>query len=436
MCGIIGVTGRQDALRVLLEGLSRLEYRGYDSAGIVLQQAGGSGDLRVVKRAGKLGQLLRTVEGQPLPGRTGLGHTRWATHGAPSDRNAHPHTDPAGKVAVVHNGIIENYQSLRASLGERTFLSDTDTEVVAHLVADAYERHRAVSGQGDLLTAVLDVVARLDGAYSLCFIHADEPDVLVVAREESPLIVAQADGVGYCASDIPALIDHTQRVAALHDGQVARITPDRIDVFDHAGRPAQPHAYDITWDIAAAEKLGYRHFMLKEIHEQPQAVADTLLNRQREGEIVLDELRVDLDEFARLDKIFIVACGTSLHAGMLAKLAIEHWAGIPVEVEVASEFRYRDPILSEHTLVVAISQSGETIDTLAAVGHARDQRAKVAAITNVVGSSLARQADAVLYTHAGPEIGVAATKTFVTQIVGVELIALYLAQIRRALWPD
>ncbi|MBW3562089.1 MAG: glutamine--fructose-6-phosphate transaminase (isomerizing) [Actinobacteria bacterium] len=429
MCGIVGVTGRDDALDVLVNGLSRLEYRGYDSAGVVINQ---DRDLRIVKRAGKLGELKAALDGQKLEGRTGLGHTRWATHGAPTDRNAHPHTDPDGKVAVIHNGIIENYQQLKTSLDDgRTFASETDTEVVAHLVAEAYDR-----GDGDLLDAVREVIGRIEGAYSLCFTHADEPDVLVVARNESPLIVAHDDGVGYCASDVAALITHTKQVAALHDGQLARITPDGIDVVDASGEPAEPHRYEVTWDIEAAEKHGYDHFMQKEIHEQPQAVADTLRERFDDGRLHLDALDIDEDEFARLDKVFVVACGTSLYAGMIAKLAIEHWAGIPVEVEVASEFRYRDPILSEHTLVVAISQSGETIDTLAAVSHARDQRAKVAAITNVVGSSLAREADAVLYTHAGPEIGVAASKTFVTQLVVVNLLALYLAQIRRSLWPD
>ncbi|MBW3577350.1 MAG: glutamine--fructose-6-phosphate transaminase (isomerizing) [Actinobacteria bacterium] len=429
MCGIIGVVGRDDALEVIADALQRLEYRGYDSAGVALQTGGGGAHgLRVVKRAGKLQTLGAALEDAPAHGRTGLGHTRWATHGAPTDRNAHPHTDPTGSVAVVHNGIIENYQTLKASLDGRSFASDTDTEVVAHLVADAYD--------GDLLEAVRRVVARLRGAYSLCLVHADEPDVLVAARRESPLIIAHTDGVGYCASDVAALIAHTLDVAALGDGQLARITPDGVDVVDGDGRPAEPHRYTVSWDVDAAEKQGYPHFMLKEIHEQPQAVADTLLDRRRDGRLTLDELHLDEDEFARLDKVFVVACGTSLYAGMLAKLAVEHWAGIPVEVEVASEFRYRDPILSEHTLVVAISQSGETIDTLAAVGHARDQRAKVAAITNVVGSSLAREADAVLYTHAGPEIGVAASKTFTTQIVAVDLLALYLAQIRRALWPD
>ena len=425
MCGIIGVTARDDALDVIVGGLVRLEYRGYDSAGVVLQHDGG---LAIAKRAGKLENLRAELAERPLRGRTGLGHTRWATHGAPTDGNAHPHTDPSGEVAVVHNGIIENYQALKASLGERVYASETDTEVVAHLVADAYD--------GDLLDAVRRVVARVDGAFSLCFVHAREPDVLVVARKETPLLVAHADGVGYCASDAAALIAHTKDVAALLDGQVARVNPQGYEVVDLDGNPAEPHAYTVDWDLSAAEKQGYAHFMLKEIHEQPRAINDTLLDRFRDGRVLIDELRIDESELAQFDKVFVVAAGTSLHAGMLAKLAIEHWAGIPVEVEVASEFRYRDPILSPHTLVVAISQSGETIDTLAAVAHAKDQRAKVAAITNVVGSTLAREADLIVYTHAGPEVAVASTKAFVTQIVAAELLALYLAQARRALWPD
>jgi glutamine---fructose-6-phosphate transaminase (isomerizing) len=431
MCGIIGVTGRDDAVDVIVRGLARLEYRGYDSAGVVVDGEAGHG-LDVVKREGKLSELHRALEGRRIDGRTGLGHTRWATHGAPSDANAHPHLDPSGEVAVVHNGIIENYESLKAELTERSYASETDTEVVAHLVAEAYE-----DGDGDgLLDAVRRVLPRLAGAFSLCFVHADEPDVIVVARRETPLLVAHEDGVAYCASDAAALVEHTKDVAALLDDQVARLTPDGVEVVDLDGQPAEAHAYTVDWDVEAAEKQGYDRFMLKEIHEQPQAIADTLRSRLGGERLTLDALHIDEDEFARLDKVFVVACGTSLYAGMLAKLAVEHWAGIPVEVEVASEFRYRDPILSEHTLVVAISQSGETIDTLAAVSHARDQRAKVVGITNVVGSTLAREADAVLYTRAGPEIGVAASKTFTTQIVAVNLLALYLAQIRRALWPD
>jgi glutamine---fructose-6-phosphate transaminase (isomerizing) len=436
MCGIIGVTGRDDALTVVVDGLTRLEYRGYDSAGVVLAGADG---LPIVKRAGKLANLTQALEeAGPAPAaRAGLGHTRWATHGAPNDANAHPHTDPSGRVALVHNGIIENYQELKAALGDRDYASDTDTEVVAHLVALELE-----AGADDLLDAVRRVVARLQGAFSLCVMAVDQPGQIVVAKRAAPLIVAHADGVGYCASDVAALIAHTSDVAALKDDQLARITPDGVEVVGLDGNPAEPHEYSVDWDLDAAEKGGYEHFMLKEIHEQPTAVLDTLRERLEPGgngspaRLHIDELRIDEDELGRVDKVFIVACGTSLHAGMVGKLAIEHWAGIPVEVEVASEFRYRDPILNPHTLVIAISQSGETSDTIAAATHAADQRAPVLALVNVVGSTLARQADAVLYTHAGPEVAVASTKAFTTQLVGCLLLGLYLAQARNALYPS
>ncbi|MCC5949853.1 MAG: glutamine--fructose-6-phosphate transaminase (isomerizing) [Nitriliruptoraceae bacterium] len=436
MCGIIGITGRDDAVDGVVNGLRRLEYRGYDSAGAVINDGR---ELRVVKRAGKLGELVKALGDTPLSASTALGHTRWATHGAPNDRNAHPHLDPSGRVAVVHNGIIENYQELRASLGDGVrFASDTDSEVVAHLVADELDRTQ----DADLFTAVRTVLARLKGAYSLCFVAVDDPTTLVVAKYEAPLIVAHADGVGYCASDVAALIEHTTEVAALLDGQVARISPDGIEVTDVDGASVEPHRYTVDWDLSAAEKQGYDHFMLKEIHEQPQAVADTLLDRLnapapgQPARLTLDELRIDEGEFGRIDKVFILACGTSLHAGMVGKLAIEHWAGIPVDVEVASEFRYRDPIVDPHTLVIAISQSGETIDTIAAASHARDQRAPVIAISNVVGSTLAREADGVLYTHAGPEVAVASTKAFTTQIVACLLLGLYLAQARGRLYTS
>jgi glutamine---fructose-6-phosphate transaminase (isomerizing) len=429
VCGIIGITGRDDAVHGILAGLKRLEYRGYDSAGLVSNDGR---QLRVTKRAGKLENLTRALDSQPMTTSTGIGHTRWATHGAPNDRNAHPHLDPSGRVAVVHNGIIENYQALKAGLGDARFASDTDTEVTAHLVA----RELDAQDTPDLLTAVRRVVTQLQGAYSICFVAVDDPTTIVVAKYEAPLIVAHADGVGYCASDVAALIDHTRDVAALLDGQIARISPDGVEVYDVDGNEVEPHRYSVDWDLDAAEKQGYDHFMLKEIHEQPRAVHDTLLDRHTSPSpnepprLHLDELRVDERELARIDKVFIVACGTSLHAGMVGKLAIEHWAGIPVDVEVASEFRYRDPIVDPHTLVIALSQSGETVDTIAAASHARDQRAPVISIVNVVGSTLAREADGVIYTHAGPEVAVASTKAFTTQIVGTLLLGLYLAQVR------
>jgi glutamine---fructose-6-phosphate transaminase (isomerizing) len=434
MCGIIGITGRDDAVEGIVAGLQRLEYRGYDSAGVVAHTGQG---LRVVKRAGKLENLTGALSGTGLSANVGIGHTRWATHGAPTDRNAHPHMDPDKRVAVVHNGIIENYQPLKQELADHRFASDTDTEVVAHLVAAELD-----NVDGDLLEAVRRTVARLEGAYSLCFVAADDPDTIVAAKFEAPLIVAHADGVGYCASDVAALIAHTRDVAALEDGQIARITPEGVEVVDLDGNPAEPHAYTVQWDVEMAEKQGYDHFMLKEIHEQPEAIRETLrdrLTRTGDGEVGrlhLDELSTDERDLARIDKVFILACGTSLHAGMVGKLAIEHWAGIPVDVEVASEFRYRDPIVDAHTLVIAISQSGETSDTIAAASHARDQRAPVIGLCNVVGSTLAREADGVLYTHAGPEVGVAATKTFVTQIVGCLILGLYLAQVRGRLYPS
>ena len=422
MCGIIGVTGRASAVDDILSGLRRLEYRGYDSSGVV---AVTSDRLGVVKRSGKLDRLSEALGTDVLTGSTGIGHTRWATHGAPTDDNAHPHLDPTGRVAVVHNGIIENYRLLRAELDGAAFASETDTEVVAHLVARELE---AVDGP-DLLEAVRRVLGRLEGAYALCVLSADEPDTIVVARQQAPLIVAAIDGVGLCASDVAALIEYTDTCAALLDGQIARVRPGSYEVFDRNGDPAQAEEFTVDWDLSAAEKQGYEHFMLKEIHEQPIAVAETLLGRDDgAGRIVLDELRIDPAELARIDKVFILAAGTSLHAGMAGKIAIEHWAGIPVEVEVASEFRYRDPIVTDRTLVIAISQSGETIDTIAAADHARAQGAPVVAISNVVGSTLTRSADAVLYTRAGPEIAVASTKAFTTQIVACLVLALYLAQ--------
>ena len=422
MCGIIGVTGRASAVEDILSGLRRLEYRGYDSSGVVAVVADGLG---VVKRSGKLDRLTEALSTEVLTGSTGIGHTRWATHGAPNDENAHPHLDPSGRVAVVHNGIIENYRSLRAELNGAAFASDTDTEVVAHLIA----RELDATDHPDLLEAVRRIVGRLDGAYALCVLSADEPDTIVVARQQAPLIVAAIDGMGLCASDIAALIEHTDTCAALLDGQIARVRPGGYEVFGPDGSPAAPDVFTVDWDLSAAEKQGYDHFMLKEIHEQPLAVAETLLGRDDgSGRIVLDELRIEASELARADKVFILAAGTSLNAGMAGKIAIEHWAGIPVEVEVASEFRYRDPIVNGRTLVIAVSQSGETIDTIAAAEHARTQGAPVIAITNVVGSTLARMADGVLYTRAGPEIAVASTKAFTTQIVGSLILALYLAQ--------
>ena len=444
MCGIIGYTGPEQALPVLMHGLKTLEYRGYDSAGVAVQH---DGQLAVARRAGKLGVLgdeLETLDGE-LDGTCGLGHTRWATHGMPTDANAHPHRSCDDALAVIHNGIVENHGELRAGLQTRghTFRSQTDTEVVAHLVEEAYAAapadHDDGAPGGRLAAAVRAVVPQLRGAFSLSFVHRDEPGLIVATRREAPLVLGRSDGASLLASDVAGLIAHTRDVEALLDDQVAVLVPGDVAVTDLDGAVVDGHRFTVDWDVEAAEKQGYDHFMLKEIHEQPDAVRETLLGRtDPEGRLHLDELRAPemADDLRHMDKVVIVACGTSYHAGMVAKYAIEHWAGLPVEVEIASEFRYRDPILSPHTLVVAISQSGETADTIAAARHASDQRAKVIAVTNVVGSSLARDADGVLYTRAGPEIGVAATKTFLTQVVALDVLALYLAQQRRALFPE
>ncbi|HVL98795.1 MAG TPA: glutamine--fructose-6-phosphate transaminase (isomerizing) [Egibacteraceae bacterium] len=445
MCGIIGYTGPEQALPVLLRGLVTLEYRGYDSAGVAVVSRAAQPSLRVVKRAGKLTELRRALDGQQVSGTTGVGHTRWATHGEPSDRNAHPHLDMAGDIAVIHNGIIENWAELKAELAAAgsEFTSETDTEVLAQLIAALHdERRGAAQGVGDtpggaLAAAVRAALARVEGAFAIAVVDRRQPGVIVASRRGAPLILGRADGASLLCSDATGLIAHTREVEALLDDQVAVLVPGGITVTDAAGNPAEGDRRKVDWDVDAAEKQGYPHFMLKEIHEQPRAVRETLLARtDAEGRVRLDELRIHPDDFRTFDKVAIIATGTSAYAGMVAKYAIEHWAGIPVEIEIASEFRYRDPILSPSTLVVAISQSGETLDTLAAAAHARDQRAKVVGITNVVGSALAREADAVLYTRAGPEIAVAATKTFVAQIVALNVLALYLAQARRSLFPD
>ncbi len=434
MCGIIGYTGPKDVLPLLVGGLTTLEYRGYDSAGVAV--VGEDGDLSIVKRAGKLAHLRQALEGQSLTGHCGLGHTRWATHGEPNDPNSHPHTDASGNIALIHNGIFENYAELKAELAAagETFTSETDTEVVAHLIGALREEH------DDLASAVRAAMKRVHGAFAIAVVDRRDPTTIVASRRSAPLVLGHLDDANLLASDVAGLIAHTRDISALLDDQVAVLTPGGIEFTDLDGNPSQAHRYTVDWDISAAEKQGYDFFMLKEIHEQPRAVRETLLGRvDADGRITVDEVRggpeVEAD-LAHVDKIYVVASGSSMHAGMVAKYSIEHWARLPVEVEIASEFRYRDPILTPHTLVVAISQSGETADTIAAAAHARNQQAKVIAITNVVGSTLAREADVVLYTRAGPEVGVAATKTFITQIVALNVLALYLAQLRRALFPD
>ncbi len=434
MCGIVGYVGAQSALDVVIAGLQRLEYRGYDSAGVAVQAQDSQGQWGLVtdKRAGKLANLEKSLAESPLPGgTTGIGHTRWATHGGPTDANAHPHLDDDNRVAVVHNGIIENFAQLRAEIAERghTLRSETDTEVVAHLLGEAY--------QGDLAEAMRAVCRRLDGAFTLVAVHADAPGVVVGARRNSPLVVGRGEGENFLASDVAAFIAHTREAVELGQDQVVELRRDGVTVTNFDGTPAEVREYHVDWDASAAEKGGYDYFMLKEIAEQPKAVADTLLGRiGTDGRLTLDELRISDADLRSVDKVVIVACGTAFHAGMIAKYAIEHWTRIPCEVEVASEFRYRDPIMGPGTLVIAISQSGETMDTLMALRHAREQGAKVLAICNTNGSTIPRESDAVLYTHAGPEVAVASTKAFLTQLVACYLVALYLGQVRGTKWGD
>lgn len=431
MCGIVGYVGSQSALDVVMAGLKRLEYRGYDSAGVAVLADGG---LAAAKKAGKLVNLEKELVERPLPtGLTGIGHTRWATHGGPTDANAHPHLDNAGRVSVVHNGIIENFAALRAELEDRghELASETDTEVVAHLLAEEF------SVTADLAEAMRLVCRRLEGAFTLVAVHADEPDVVVGARRNSPLVVGVGEGEAFLASDVAAFISHTRSAIELGQDQVVELRRDRVRVTGFDGRPADVQPYHVDWDASAAEKGGYDYFMLKEIAEQPKAVADTLLGRiDAAGSLRLDEVRISAAELREVDKVVIVACGTAFHAGMIAKYAIEHWTRIPCEVELASEFRYRDPILGPRSLVIAISQSGETMDTLMALRHAREQGSKVLAICNTNGSTIPRESDAVLYTHAGPEVAVASTKAFLTQLVACYLVALYLGQVRGTKWGD
>jgi glutamine---fructose-6-phosphate transaminase (isomerizing) len=440
MCGIVGYVGQQPACQVVMDALRRMEYRGYDSSGIALVD--GSGTLTVRRRAGRLANLEEAIAESPresLGGTTGLGHTRWATHGRPTDRNAHPHRDAAGKIAVVHNGIIENYADLRHELEAQgvEFASDTDTEVAVHLVARAY---RYGETAGDFAGSVLAVLRRLEGHFTLVFANADEPGTIVAARRSTPLVLGIGDGEMFVGSDVAAFIPHTRNAVELGQDQAVVITASGYRITDFDGNEdLEPGAYrefHIDWDLAAAEKGGYEYFMLKEIAEQPAAVADTLLGHFVNGRIVLDEQRLSDQELREVDKVFVVACGTAYHSGLLAKYAIEHWTRLPVEVELASEFRYRDPVLDRSTLVVAISQSGETADTLEAVRHAKEQKAKVLAICNTNGSQIPRECDAVLYTRAGPEIGVASTKTFLAQIAANYLVGLALAQARGTKYPD
>ena len=424
MCGIVGFTGTRPAQGILIEGLSRLEYRGYDSAGVAIYQ---DGKLEVVHRKGKVSSLAHTLGHFDFEGACGIGHTRWATHGRPSEANAHPHTSCDGRIAVVHNGIIENFADLREELqaAGHSFTSDTDTEVVPHLVEQALR-----DGAPDLLSAVRAACERLVGAYALAVVSADEPGTIVATRKDSPLGVGQGAEGAYVASDIIAMIDATRDVVIMNDGELAKLTPEGVTYYTAAGQVIEdPRVTHVDWNLDVAEKGGYPDFMLKEIHEQPRVIRDTLAGRLVGGALSIDELDLSVEELNLIDRVYIIACGTSYHAGLIAKNLIEGWARIPCECEVASEFRYRNPI-TPTTLVVAVSQSGETADTLAAIRDARVKGARVFGITNVVGSPVARESDGVIYTKANKEIAVASTKSFLGQVVSLTLLAMLLAQVK------
>ena len=435
MCGIVGYVGTAAdsvALDVVMEGLTRLEYRGYDSAGVALLVDGG---VQVRKRAGKLANLRDDLAARPLPGSTtALGHTRWATHGSPTDNNAHPHVGGMdGRLALIHNGIIENFHQLKTGLIDRgvAFRSDTDTEVAAHLIAEAFD------GTGDLTEAMRAAVTQMEGAFTFLAVHADQPGVVVGARRNSPLVVGLGNGSNYLGSDVAAFIGHTREAMELAQDQIVTITAHSVSVIGFDGAPAQGRRYHVDWDAAAAAKGGFASFMAKEIDEQPRAVSDTLLGRTDDaGRLVLDELRISEDSLRTVEKVVVVACGTAAYAGMVAKYAIEHWTRIPCEVELAHEFRYRDPVIDERTLVLSVSQSGETMDTLMAVKHASELGALTISICNTHGSTIPRESDAVLYTHAGPEVAVASTKAFLAQITACYLLGLYLAQLRGGSYAD
>ncbi|ADD40723.1 glutamine--fructose-6-phosphate transaminase (isomerizing) [Stackebrandtia nassauensis] len=432
MCGIVGYVGPKPAIEIVSEGLRRLEYRGYDSAGVALVDAE---TLSVEKRAGKLANLTAAVDerGGMTDPRTGIGHTRWATHGAPTDRNAHPHVSADGRTAIIHNGIIENFAQLRTELESAgiEFASDTDSETVVHLLSAQLAEGR------DLSEAMRRVCRRLEGAFTLLAVNADHPGTVVGARRNSPLVAGIGEGEYFLASDVAAFIAHTREAVELGQDQVVTIDASGITITDFDGVAMAGKPFNVDWDASAAEKDGYEYFMLKEIAEQPRAVADTLRGRTgTTGEITLDEVRMSDQDFRDVDKVFIVACGTSYHAGMVAKYAIEHWTRLPVEVELASEFRYRDPVLDRSTLVIAISQSGETMDTLMALRHAKTQKARVLAISNTVGSTIPRESDAVLYTRAGIEVAVASTKALLTQLAACYLVGLHLAGVRGVKYAD
>jgi glucosamine--fructose-6-phosphate aminotransferase (isomerizing) len=429
MCGIVGYVGDQPSAQILLGGLERLEYRGYDSAGIAVWDGAQTQTMRSV---GKLVNLARCLREQPLSGTVGLGHTRWATHGRPSEENAHPHT--AGPVTVVHNGIIENHLALRAELEARghVFLSETDTEIFSHAIREQ------VDAGFDLASAVRTVVANTEGSYALVVFSASEPDRLVVAKNASPMVIGLGEGETFLASDVPALLSHTREFIFLHEGELAVVTREGAAVSDMDGNPVLRKPRHITWTPSQAEKGGYKHFMLKEIHEQPRALTDTMRGRVslETGEVHLEDVHLTDAQIANIHRIYLVACGTAWHAALLGRRFIEEATHIPCEADYASEFRYRDPIVDEHTLFIAVSQSGETADTLAALKEARARGAQILTICNVIESSIARESDHVVYTHAGPEIGVASTKAFVTQLLALQLLSLRLARHRHVMSPE
>jgi glucosamine--fructose-6-phosphate aminotransferase (isomerizing) len=432
MCGIVGYVGDNKSLEVLLGGLKRLEYRGYDSAGVAV--IGVNGHMETRKRAGKLQVLLDDLEERPIAnGATGIGHTRWATHGGPTDRNAHPHLGDNGKLALIHNGIIENFAALREALlaDGAVFTSETDTEVAALLVGREFQKSH------DLTAAMRAVVTRLEGAFTLLVMHEDVPGVVVGARRNSPLVIGLGDGENFLGSDVAAFVEFTHRAVAIGQDQIVTIRPDSVEVIDFAGNPVQTEEFDVAWDVSAAEKGGWSSFMAKEISEEPEAIANTILGRVADGLVRMPELDPIGDEvLAGIDRIMIIACGTAAYAGMLAKYAIEQWSRIPVEVDLSHEFRYRNPIIDEKTLVISISQSGETMDTLMAVQHARKAGAQVLSVCNTMGATIPRESHAVIYTHAGPEVAVASTKAFVAQVTALYLFGLHLAAVRGALTDD
>ena len=429
MCGIVGYIGFNQASDFLLDGMAKLEYRGYDSAGIAV--IGAENAIKIQKKVGRLANLEAIVKADPNEGTVGIGHTRWATHGRPSDMNAHPHASEDGKFAVVHNGIIENYMPLKEELIEKGyhFKSETDTEVVAHLLEDMYD--------GDFVSTVRRMLDRVDGAYALEIICADEPDKIICTKKENPLVIGLGKGENFVASDIPAIINYTRDTYILNDGELAIVTRDNVSVFDRAGHAIDKEVFHVSWNAEAAEKGGYEHFMLKEIHDQPKAVRDTFgTHISEDGKtVIFDELNWTAEDVAAFNKILIVACGTAYHAGLVTKQYIENLARIPVNVEIASEYRYSNPLTDDKTLCIVISQSGETSDTLAALKEAKRHGAKSLAITNVVGSSISREADNTVYTWAGPEISVASTKAYTTQLVAGLLFAVYLGQLNGKMDP-